>query len=414
MKDLLSKFKDGDFQFKEPWRAGKSLAIIVPIVARKAEARNYVLLEEVQEKVSITDTGRIGGVEVKGEFDKPIFIRGGTLLKGGTQERATEFSVVIAPGTVKLEVPVHCVHASKAIRPGASFTLASSYTPLSVHSSIMAARNQTVTWRCTASYSMSVLPQIPISERLALRQLSLPKHDDLVSVQESLVKFRRDLEEMLKQIPEYINQVGSVVIDPDGVAGLEMFNHPESWKAVSEKVKKTYTEALLSEDKAGIFKPDLDAALALINGFLEKLERVEEREVFNQKNARTAIFQFEGYVGEYTTLNDETIHLTVTRKQRQPESIQRTAELWRENWERRMRRGREVLYCLEQPKTWTNLTSELKMSKATLSTNLKKFQDMGLVEKWRGSNGVTRYSLTALGLTAISGERWAKKWRSFQ
>jgi DNA-binding MarR family transcriptional regulator len=72
-------------------------------------------------------------------------------------------------------------------------------------------------------------------------------------------------------------------------------------------------------------------------------------------------------------------------------------DVWSENWKRRMRKGVEVLTSLEEPKTWTSLTSELKMSKATLSSSLKRFQQMGLVEKYRGPNGVTRYSLTAYG-----------------
>lgn len=425
MKDLLSKFDVGDFEFKEPWRAGKALAVIVPIVAKRAEPRSYVVLEEVKDKVRIVDTGRIGEVKVEGEFDKPTFIRGGTMLKGATQERATEFSVVVTPGKAEVTIPVHCVHASKGIRPGAFFTIAMSYTPPTVHSNMLAARNQTVTWNAVARYSSNILASWAPS---ASSNWMIPRvrHDDLVGVQESLTEFRKELEEILSKIPDYVNQVGSVVIDPDGVVGLELYDHPESWKAVTEKIKRTFTEALTREDKAGIFKPDMDAALTVINELLEKLEKPEEeREVFNQADAKTAIFKVEGYVGEYTTLNGKTIHLTITRREK--EDVKRvpwfqavvtapgvpraetsaeeqhilytvaTSDLWSENWKRKMRKGINVLYSLEEPKTWTSLTSELKMSKATLSSSLKKFQQMGLVEKYRGPNGVTRYSLTAYG-----------------
>ena len=427
MKDLLSKMDSGEFEFKEPWRAGKSLAVIVPIVAKKTEPRNYVVLEEVQGKIRITDTGSIDEAKVEGEFDKPTFIRGGTMLKGATQERATQYSVIITPEKAEIFVPVHCVHASKGIRPGAFFALATTYTPPKVHSNMLVARNQTHTWNAVANYSANLLARLEPST-------SFPqvRHDNLVEVQESVTKFRKDLEDMLKQIPDYVNQVGTVIIDPDGIVGLEMFDHPESWKAVTEKVKRTFTEALTREDKAGIFKPDLEAALTVINTLLEKLEKPqEEREVFSKANARTVIFKVEGYVGEYTTLNDKTIHLTITRREEETEKLRprplRTSfpadflrrsepyettagallyatpttavsDVWSENWKRRMRKGVEVLTSLEEgPKTWTNLTSELKMSKATLSSSLKNFQQMGIVEKYRGTNGVTRYSLTAYG-----------------
>jgi DNA-binding transcriptional ArsR family regulator/predicted ester cyclase len=385
------------------------------------------VLEEVKDKVRFVDTGRIGEVKVEGEFDKPTFIRGGTMLKGSTQERATEFSVVVTPKQAEITIPVHCVHASKGIRPGAFFTIATSYTPPTVHSNMLAARNQTVTWNAVARYSSNILT----SWAPATSGYSRVRHDDLVGVQESLTEFRKELEEILSKIPDYVNQVGSVIIDPDGVVGLELFDHPESWKAVTEKIKRTFTEALTREDKAGIFKPDMDAALTVINSFLEKLEKPEEeREVFSQANARTVIFKVEGYVGEYTTLNGKTIHLTITRREEaekpRPLSVRLPAELsrrserpayestagpstvfyttpttavsdvWRE-WKKRMKKGVEVLTSLEEPKTWTSLTSELKMSKATLSSSLKKFQQMGLVEKYRGPNGVTRYSLTAYG-----------------
>jgi DNA-binding HxlR family transcriptional regulator len=428
VKDLLSKFDVGDFEFKEPWRAGKALVVIVPIVAKRAEPRSYVVLEEVKDKVRIVDTGRIGEVKVEGEFDKPTLIRGGTMLKGSTQERATEFSVVVTPKQAEITIPVHCVHASKGIRPGAFFTIAMSYTPPTVHSNIMAAQNQTVTWSAVARYSSNILERWAPSVSSGW-MIPRVRHDDLVGLQESLTEFRKELEEMLSKIPDYVNQVGSVVIDPDGVVGLELFDHPESWKAVTEKIKRTFTEALTREDKAGIFKPDIDAALTVINSFLEKLEKPEEeRTVFSQANARTAIFKVEGYVGEYTTLNNKTIHLTITRREEEAEKPQplsfpqrrwsersayestagratvfyttpttAVSDVWSENWKRRMRKGVEVLTSLEEPKTWTSLTSELKMSKATLSSSLKRFQQMGLVEKYRGPNGVTRYSLTAYG-----------------
>jgi DNA-binding transcriptional ArsR family regulator len=425
LRDLLSRFNVGDFEFKEAWRAGRSLAVIVPIVAKRVEARGYVVLEEVQDKVRITDTGRIGEVKVEGQVDKPTFIRGGTMLKGATQERATEFSVVIMPEKASATIPVHCVHATKGIRPAAQFSISTSYTPPTVYSAMLATQNQTVTWTATANYSANLLARLPPSTSgWGVPQV---KHDDLVGVQESIAKFRKDLEEMLKQIPDYINQVGTVVIDPDGVLGLEMFNHPDSWKAVTEKVKRAFTEALTREDKAGIFKPDFDAALAVVNAFLEKLEKLEEeKEVFSQANAKTIIFKVEGYVGEYTTLNNKTIHLTITRKGKEEQRIPHFPSILRATpyrfppiepttpaiaepsvstamtavpeplWRKRKKRM-QVLKSLEQPKTWTSLASELKMSKATLSASLKQFQTMGIVEKYQGTNGVTRYTLTPLG-----------------
>lgn len=397
------------YDFKEPWRAsGKSLTIIVPIVAKKSSKRDYVTFEEVKEKVRIVDTGNIHEVKVECDVDKPVFIRGGSVLKGATQERTTEFGVVVAPRR-RENLVVHCVHASKGIRPGAIMTYMG-LAPHRIQAAIRAHRNQYYTWSAINSWATGMSSVVP-----SLR--TVPR-DDLVSAIEETWRFRKDLEEMLKNVPDYVNQVGVAVIDPDGVVGLELYDHPDSWKAFSQSVLRSFGEALAREDKTGIFTPNLEAAIAVIMDFIMKLEKAEKEEVFNKNNAQTFIIRMEDYVGEYTVLNGKTIHITVARVEGRVEKREplrsairpRTSHFFRpqvpESTEPTFtcyptvlygRKWNEIIKRLEKPKTWTSLTSELKMSKATLSSNLKMLQAAGLVEKSRDPNGVTRYYLTALG-----------------
>jgi DNA-binding transcriptional ArsR family regulator len=424
MKDLMLKIEDGAYEFKEPWRAtGKSLTIIVPIVARKAETRGYVVLEEVKDKVLIEDTGRIGEAKITGNVDKPTFVPGGTMLKGATQARATQFGLVVIPQKTE-QVLVHCIHASRGIRPGATFTPAGR-TPHKVYSYMLAYRSQSHTWNAVSHYSAMALSETP--------QVTVAA-DDLVGIVEETQRFREDLKQLLKGIPSYINQTGVAIIDHDGVLGLEMYDHPDSWKAFSESIIQSYLEALAREDKTGIFKIDLEAAVNALKAFIEEIKKAEGEEVFNKNNARTVILKAEGYVGEYTTLNGKTIHLLIIRKEKETIKPQPTAPIpyryretarrtrypaygitapsetsifyttsipnhWAENWKKKMRKdiATEVLNALKQPKTWTSLTSELQMSKATLSSHLKNLQQLGVVEKHRDENGVTRYYTTGLG-----------------
>jgi len=121
VKDLISQLDTGIYEFKEPWRAtNKSLTIVVPIVAKTKGKRNYVVLEEVKDKIKIVDTGGINKARIEGDVDKPTFIRGGTMLKGATQARATQFGIMVMPQKSD-KIPVHCIHASRGIRPGVSF-----------------------------------------------------------------------------------------------------------------------------------------------------------------------------------------------------------------------------------------------------------------------------------------------------
>lgn len=435
MKDLISQLVEAEtYEFKKPWRAtNKSLTIVVPIVAKKPGSRSYVVLEEVKDKVKIIDTGGISQARIEGNVDKPVFIRGGTMLKGATQERATQYGIVVIPQKSE-QIPVHCIHASKGIRAGATF-FAMGHVPQPVYSDMLASRNQSVTWSAVSNYHARA-SSTPMGRAMALAPV---RSDDLIQTVETVQQFREDLKEILKNIPDYVDQVGTVIIDPDGVAGLEVYDHPKSWKAFSESIIRSFSEALTKEDKFGIFKPDMKAVVPIIHTFLQELKKASEEEVFNKNNARTVIVKTEDYVGEYTTLETKTIHLLITRKSKKPARPQRripmpltqpptsipsprtyeeqytpiyttTAEppafyyanVATDNWTRRQQRQVkkrfQVLNTLKnKPKTWTTLKSELPMAKATLSASLKDLRRIGAVEKSIHENGVTRYCLTGFG-----------------
>lgn len=423
MKDLISQLKAEAYEFKEPWRAtDKSLTIIVPIVAKAAGTRGYVVLEEVKDKIKIEDTGHIGEAKITGDVDKPTFIPGGTMLKGATQARATQFGIVVIPQKTE-QIPIQCIHASRGIRAGAAFTPAGQ-TPRKVYSMMLASRNQSRTWNAVSHYSAMALAETP--------QVTVAQ-DDLIGVVEETEKFREDLKQLLKGIPSYINQVGTVIIDTDGVLGLEMYDHPDSWKAFSESIMRSHAEALAKEDKLGIFKADMEKIVPTILAFLSQIEKAKEEEVFNRNNARTVILKVEGYVGEYTELNEKTVHFLVTRCEKEPSPKLETRLPQRQPWPRYTRQERTtpaiavpsetsafytttagdvgttdwlrrrkkkwmpLLNQLEQPKTWTALKSELPIAKATLSDRIKKLEQAGAIEKHKDENGIIRYSLTGIG-----------------
>ena len=416
MKDLLTGLIEGrGYAFKEPWRAGeKSLTLVVPIVATTRRTRGYVILEEVKDRVEVKDTGSIGGVQVKvGDVDKPVFIRGGTMLKGATQERATQFGFIAQPQKTEV-VEVHCIHASKGIRPEAAFQTAG-YVPRRVHSAMMAHRSQTETWQAVSSFAMASTGSWG---------------DDLVGAVKEVERFRDDLKDVLIHIPDHVDQVGAVIIDTDGVLGLELYDHPDSWKAFSKEVMRTYGDALLKQDQTGIFQPKLEAVTETIHTFIRRAERAEEEEVHRMEKARTVLLKAEGLAGEFTELNGATINLILTRtegkraeqgrerrptrptwinimmtapRQREPQTPQ-TAQDWIHSvlseppiYPKRRKGLYPLLDQLEQPKTWTSLKSKVPMSQATLASKLSQLQQAGAVEKQRDDNGITRYTLTGYG-----------------
>lgn len=430
MKDLISKI-DELYEFKEPWRAtDRALTIVVPIVAKSSGSRQYYVLEEVKDKIKITDTGSIGAAKVESSADKPTFIRGGTILKGATQERTIQFGTVIFPNKAK-QVLVQCIHATKGIRPGASFEN-KGHVPVSVYSTMLSYRSQSHTWRAAYNYYSRALASAeePVSNYL----LRVPK-DDLASTFEALHTFSENLKNLLKNIPSYVDQVGVIILDVDGVVGLELYDHPDSWKLLTESIMKSFSEVLSREAKWDVFKPNLEAIIPAIYKFFKELETAKEEEMFKEEDARTVIIKLEGYVGEYTQLNGKTVHLLVTRCEKEAEEPQPlqlsgrryttfhfrpeepTAARTHPHWEepstvfytvgatestpqkpsRRWKTRWELLRTLDKPKTWTSLVNEVPRAKATVASSLRDLQQIGAVEKRKDENGITRYSLTGIG-----------------
>jgi len=418
MHDIYAEIKRGSYEFKEPWRAtDRSLTIIVPIVRNDHGKRNYVVLEEVKDKVRITDTGGINVLRIEGKVNEATFIRGGTMLKGSTQERATQFGFITIPAKSE-NVPVHCIHASKGIRAGAELHVGES-APMQVYSYILREADQRETWAEVEKYRNEFL--VKNSMQVSDFELSAPR-DDLLQTVEAMKKFSKDLEEMLKRIPDCINQVGTVIIDPDGIVGLELYDHPDSWKAFSKTIVRSFGDSLTKEDQTGLFKPDVSRVKSVIQDFLDLVASFREETVYSAKNTETIVLRGNGYVGEYTLLDGKTIHLLVTRspnarrddKPRENLNIGNIANYFRTESERtpqesavqrffkwgkrKTSKGKEVMTVLdEEPKTWTDLENNLEMSKATLSSRLKELQERGVVEKSEGSNGSSRYGLTAMG-----------------
>lgn len=410
MDDLLSRIESGEYEIKPAWRpTGRSLTLVFPITTRKTRPRDYITLEEVKDKVEIIDTGDINKIQVKSNIDKPLFIRGGTMLKGTTQERATQYGIIVTPKR-KMFVKVHCIHATKGIVSGAKFH-PHGHIPHGIYSVMLIGKSQALTWRAINHFAQKL--QANLSSRI--------QTDNLIELYENLQRFRKDLKEILKEIPDYINQVGVVLVDPDGIVGFELYDHPASWKAFSESIIKSFAQALEKQDKTGIFTPDLDAAKRTIYLFLKEIRTAKEETVYKTKIAETRIIKTEHYVGGYTKLHGKTIHITITRKTAPP--LKEEKILFPQSWlpQRQSRRPAfpEVRYplyyrlatpklekkldpllnALTKPKTWTQLKNELPLAKATLSARIKFLQHLGLVEKRRFPNGKTRYQLTALGKT---------------
>ena len=315
--------KEVGYKFGSPWRySDKSLGVIVPIL-RIGEfgEREYITIEEAKNQgVTFKDSGHIDKVIIESSLFEPVFIRSGTILKSqGTQSRAVESSIVIIPQEekdkhgippeiviTKREIPVRCIYASKGIRANTTFVHGGD-VPLEVRSSLLSRSGQASTWaavgHATHRFAATRLRSSGTGVYTASR-------DNLAGVMEEVDKFTENIDEILKKVPLFEDQVGAVFLDMKDVVGMELFDHPKSWEAIHKEVEKRLGESVTKEEEKTFFKPDYEQIKPLALGFLKKLIDSEKIETSKSGDIYTVtLLKGDGVVGEATSINGKVIHL---------------------------------------------------------------------------------------------------------
>ncbi len=404
--------KLGELEFGDPWQYDKdSTGVVVPILKSVFKDRNYVTIEEMKEKLDIKDTGSISELEISSKSDKPVFVRNGTMFEGkGTQSRAPMMSVVIMPNQRDMKIPVKCIHQSHHISTGASFAFAGSM-PHKVQSCMMSNRRsesslQSATWNSVRSYTSDM-------GMIGASGLS----DNLVEDVRKVEKFKGNIDGMIKMMSLIDNQVGVVVLDFNGVLGLEMFDSPESWKAVHKEVLKKYADTIMKKSSDSLFTLNKEKVKSKIEKFIEIMAiGCTEEVIFENGSAKTLALDGSGIVGEFTIISNVMIHLIAMRKEKieehdrtipNHEPLRRFGTFGSEvnhylGSGRSSRGTYSTLSSIESGKsTWDALKNDVDVSPATLSKRLKGFQTLGLVSKTAGigstGRAVSEYSLTGKG-----------------
>jgi hypothetical protein len=313
---------DGAYYLGDPWRLGeKGLTILVPIRCKAPPKRSYILASEDKEKVSITDTGKIDELIVNNRSGSPVFIRGGTVFKGKVgQDRAVVQGTIVQPvkipeGVEPIIVTVKCVNAHRGIISGGSFFIMSDLAPNEVYSSLQS-RDQHRVWGAVADYGVKSAHRLRAGgSSNAQFSASMLRDPNLASILDVNAKVKTDFSnkimEAISKVPDYDDQVGVAIINIDGVQGLELFDSPESWKALGKEVIKSFSEIFhQNEDIADLFTMNMEAVKDKVRAFLKELRGCTYRTddgTFNLTDNPLVTC-------EYTNLNGECIHIIVTRK----------------------------------------------------------------------------------------------------
>lgn len=310
------------YKFGTPWRySDKSLGVVVPILKMgNIGEREYITLEEAKDQgVSFKDSGFVDKVIIESSLSMPVFIRSGTILKSqGTQSRAVESSIIIVPKkeeskqdmpdapyiVVSQEIPVRCIYASKGIHTGTTFSYGGD-TPIEVRSALLSRSGQANTWRAVKGATHRFM-----SARVGSHMSYTASNDNLSGIMEEVDKFTGDIDEILKKVPLFEDQVGAVFLDMKEVVGMELFDHPKSWEAIHKEVEKRLGESLAKEEENTFFKPDYEKVKPLALSFLKKLIDSEKIETSKGGDVYTVtLLKGDGIVGEATSINGKIVHM---------------------------------------------------------------------------------------------------------
>lgn len=137
-----------------------------------------------------------------------------------------------------------------------------------------------------------------------------PAFDDLTAKHKEV---NEALQDIIKKVPLFDNQIGLALIDPDGFKCLDCYDVKLSYKAVKEALVGKETAAISDKDEENVFEYKPEVAKKKINDVLDN--KFEENIVHEDKNAKTITLDLEGYMGEAVLLNSKIIHLVITRKE---------------------------------------------------------------------------------------------------
>ena len=409
-----------DLELGEPWKIPKTLTVAIPILRHRYSERKYRLLQEVKDEVEIKDSGSISKAILKNRSGSPVFVRKGTLLKGQTQERGVTFGMVVLPFLEK-EIEVRCVHASKPIRMGANLKPSRHLAPRPVMTAFYArAPSQSYTWSMVA-HATSSLSRLTAGGPSQIQML-----DDLVGALETS-RFKEEVEKVLEKIPADLNdQVGIAIIDIKGVVGVEIFDHPDSWRALSKSIVRQYADVLTETSE--LFEIKKEKAVEVLMNFLAEIRKAEKEKIHQDRNTETFLIKGEKIAGEYTTLDGKTIHLIASRvdeirekhapspstmlfsvtapsrthvswfRNDTTDDVYSRATSWAESWFSRKGSYSLLSTVSDSPKTWKDLERNLDLSTRTLSKRIREAESLGLIDrKPRISNGRMTYRLTRKG-----------------
>lgn len=210
-----------------------------PLLAQWAERFDYLTLDEaiVQQLTEITETsesGSVGQLRIRNDADRPLLILDGEELVGAKQNRIVNLTVLVPPAST-LDIPVSCVEAGRWAYRARSFAPAGRTHYAAARA--MKLSHVTQTLRADGSRRAD---QRAIWVDIAEKAVRLDARSETQAAAALYARVAAPLQDLVDAFAPVPSQVGAVFAIRGRVAGMEVFDSPQSWCKQAPKVIRSY------------------------------------------------------------------------------------------------------------------------------------------------------------------------------
>ena len=192
------------------------------------------IAERVAEITEVSEGGAVGQLRIKNGAKSPILILDGEELVGAKQNRIVNLTILVAAAST-LEIPVTCVEAGRWGYRSRTFSSAGR-----AHYASARAMKLGQVSRSMATDGARKADQHAVWAHIAAKSERMHAVSETQAAAAMYERAQQSLDDFVRAFEPKPSQVGAVFAIRGVIAGLEVFDSPDTWRKQAAKVIRSY------------------------------------------------------------------------------------------------------------------------------------------------------------------------------
>ena len=212
---------------------------MVPLLREQQGDRAYITLDEALEAgtarvTEVSDGGSVSELRFLNDGDMPVLLLDGEELIGAKQDRILNLTI-LAPAQKDTVIPVSCVEAGRWRYRSSKFR--SSKHTLSARMRAAKAEQVHMSMSRTGTHDSD---QRAIWRDLGAKASRLRAHSPTGAMSDMYEQHETPIDNLVENLPASQNQVGAVFVIDNSIAGIDIFDRPETFAKLLPKLVRGY------------------------------------------------------------------------------------------------------------------------------------------------------------------------------